>query len=264
MELFGRLFSASLMLVALSSCNTSDALSPPMDVGTGRRVSTPVTQADTERMARSQRPETYGAANSDPQQVYRERGPQNTLDAQADAMQSGNGMSPASSGPPPQWGDQGTEPTASAPQQPAYDPPAQNRQQPQQQASTPPAAAVATDTIRFLPIIGAPVQAVTPLSRRLGAAARAAGLTIRPSGDTGTEQILKGYFSAFADEGKVTIVYVWDVLDGSGARLHRMQGQESIQGAGQDPWAAVPASLMETIAEKTIRDYMNWRQSRAG
>ncbi|TWF54554.1 hypothetical protein [Neorhizobium alkalisoli] len=262
MRLFGKLLSANLLLIVLTSCNTSDALSPPMEIGSSRRPSTPVTQADTERMARAPLPEASGAANSYPQQSGNiDRGPQNTLDAQADAMQSGNGTSPASSGPPPQWGDQGP---ATAAQQPAYDPPAHNQQAPQQQAGTPPPAAATTDTVRFLPIIGAPVQAVTPLSRRLGSEARAAGLTIRPSGDTGTEQILKGYFSAFSDEGKVTIVYVWDVLDGSGARLHRMQGQENIAGGGQDPWASVPASVMETIADKTIREYMSWRRSRAG
>lgn len=263
MRLFGKLLSANLLLIALTSCNTSDALSPPMEIGSGRRPSTPVTQADTERMARTPLPEASGAANSYPQQSGNvDRGPQNTLDGQADAMQSGNGTSPASSGPPPQWGDQDP---ATAAQQPAYDPPAQNQAaQQQHQAGVPPPASAAGDTIRFLPIIGAPVQAVTPLSRRLGAEARAAGLTIRPSGDTGTEQILKGYFSAFSDEGKVTIVYVWDVLDASGARLHRMQGQEKMDGNGQDPWASVPSSVMETIAEKTIRDYMSWRRTRAG
>ena len=41
-----------------------------------------------------------------------------------------------------------------------------------------PTAAEAGETIRFLPIIGAPVEAVTPLSKRLGAEARTNGLTV--------------------------------------------------------------------------------------
>jgi hypothetical protein len=247
MRLIGKLLSACIVALTVSGCNTSEALTPRAEIGGGSRASTPVTQADTERMARSPRPETYS------NQTYRndtyQPRPQNTLEAQAQAMQSGNQTSPASSGPPPDWQGQSqaeAQSTAAAPQQ---------------EASLP---AAAGNTIRFLPIIGAPVQAVTPLSRRLGAEARAAGLTIRPSSDTGTEQILKGYFSAFSDGEKITIVYVWDVLDNTGSRLHRMQGQENVPGSGQDPWASVPSSTMELIAAKTIQDYMSWRQSHGG
>jgi hypothetical protein len=249
MRLIGKLLSACLVALTVSGCNTSEALTPRADIGGGSRASTPVTQADTERMARSPRPETYRNESYQPR-------PQNTLEAQAQAMQSGNQTSPASSGPPPDWQGQSEATPPTAPSTTSASAAA-----PQQQASLP---ATSGNTIRFLPIIGAPVQAVTPLSRRLGAEARAAGLTIRPSGDTGTDQILKGYFSAFSDGGKITIIYVWDVLDNSGSRLHRMQGQEKVNGSGQDPWAAVPSATMELIAAKTIQDYMSWRQSHGG
>jgi hypothetical protein len=237
MRLFGTLLSAALLALVLASCNTTEALTPQAEVGSGgARTSSPITQAETDRMARSAQPETYNSSGS-----Y-QSGPQNTLEAQARALESGSAVSPSSSGPPPQMQQPAT--TAAPPLQ--------------QNASLPPASG---PTIRFLPIIGAPVQAVTPLSRQLGAQARANGLTIRPSSDNSTEHILKGYFSAFSDGGKVTIVYVWDILDGSGARLHRMQGQESVPGSGQDPWASVPGSTMETIAAKTIQDYVSWRRS---
>ncbi|CAN7407160.1 hypothetical protein [Neorhizobium tomejilense] len=254
MRLFGTLLSAALLALMLASCNTTEALTPQANVGGGARASSPVTQAEADRMASSAQPETYSGG-------YRS-GPQNTLEAQARALESGSAVSPSSSGAPPQWegqGSQGQQQTQA--QQPQAQQPAPQQQQSgqQQSASLPPASG---PTVRFLPIIGAPVQAVTPLSRQLGAQARANGLTIRPSSDSSTEHILKGYFSAFSDSGKVTIVYVWDILDGSGARLHRMQGQESVPGSGQDPWTSVPASTMETIAAKTIHDYVAWRQSR--
>lgn len=254
MRPFGILLSAVLLAVVLASCNTTEALTPQANVGgAGARPSSPVTQAETDRMARSPQPETYNSRGG-----Y-QSGPQNTLEAQARALESGNAVSPASSGPPPQWQGQGTgqQQTMQQPETTAA-PPQQQQPRQQQSASTPPASG---PTVRFLPIIGAPVQAVTPLSRQLGAQARANGLTIRPSSDNSTEHILKGYFSAFSDGGKVTIIYVWDILDATGARLHRMQGQESVPGSGQDPWASVPASTMEAIAAKTIQDYVTWRQS---
>lgn len=235
--------------IGLSACNTTDALTPQVDVGGGtERSSSRVTQDDTDRMAGNYSEPIRSAplgptASANP--------PRNTLEAQADALDSGSTVSPSSSGPPPDW--QGQD----ALQQTQLPPGGTDASQvPSTQA--PPVAA--GNTIRFLPIIGAPVEAVTPLSRQLAVAARSSGLTIRPSGDVNTPHILKGYFSALADDGKVTIVYVWDVLDNAGERLHRMQGQETLPAKGDDPWAAIPPSVMQAVADKTISGYLAWRE----
>lgn len=253
--------------LALSACNTTDALTPQVDVGGGMQPSSPVTQADTERMASTQpaygRPSAYTRSRSydqfpDPPAGNR-RGPQNSLEAQARAIDDGS-ASPIASAPLDPLPGSGN----SAQGTPASSPP-QNQAAPVQ-ASLPPAAqnAAASETIRFLPIIGAPVQAVTPLSRQLGMRARAAGLTIRPSGDTSSEHILKGYLSAFPDGGNVTVVYVWDILDNAGTRLNRIQGQQKVPGGGNDPWASVPSATMEAIAGETIDAYMEWRHAQPG
>jgi hypothetical protein len=295
---------AGLLLPLLSACNTTDALTPQVDVGGGMqpsqnfanqarrpypaenrttnrryRATSPVTQADTDDIARSSQPETYRDRAYAQHPPVREGSPYpsgNSLEAQADALQSGSRISPASSGPPPSWSGQddaaGTarssaESPAGRSQSASHQPPpiqsAPRGAEPQQSAG---------NTIRFLPVIGAPVEAVTPLSRRLGSDARASGLVIRPSNDASAAEILKGYFSAFEGDGpkgrQVTIVYVWDVLDPAGNRLNRMQGQEvvPIRGAAREnsPWASVPAATMELIAAKTISDYLNWRDSRRG
>lgn len=119
-------------------------------------------------------------------------------------------------------------------------------------------------SIRFLPIIGAPISAVTPLSRDLAANASARGISIKPSSDNSAEHMLKGYFSAFDDGGGTTITYVWDVLDASGARLTRLQGQEKLAGKSPDPWANVPPNLMSKIASDTIGQYIAWKNARRG
>lgn len=227
---------------SLAACNTSDALTPQVGIGEGLQPSSsPLTQNDLDR-ASAAADNTQTAYQPQPVQTYR---PQNTLDAQAHALTAG----------------------AAQDQQPAYaQPPAQTAQLPEapQQQTTSLAPASSSGSIRFLPIIGAPVQAVTPLSRQLGAEARAKGLTIRGSNDTTSDHILKGYFSAFPDGGNVTIVFVWDVLDNNGARLHRLQGQESLAGKGSDPWSAVTPAAMEKIANRTVNEYMAWRNANAG
>lgn len=113
--------------------------------------------------------------------------------------------------------------------------------------------------IRFMPVIGAPVNAVTPLSRQLAVEARNRGLAILSASDPGGEHVLKGYFSADSFDGQTTVYYVWDILDPSGTRLTRIQGQESFPGGSGDPWASVPAGVMEKIATRTLSDYVVWR-----
>lgn len=119
-------------------------------------------------------------------------------------------------------------------------------------------------SIRFTPVIGAPVGAVTPLSRQLALEARNRGLLIRSANDQGGDHILKGYFSAINDDVKTTIVFVWDILDNAGNRLHRIQGQEEVPGAAADAWASVPPAVMERIATRTFAEYVAWRQTAGG
>jgi hypothetical protein len=121
-------------------------------------------------------------------------------------------------------------------------------------------AAIGGTRLQFAPIIGAPVEKVTPLSRELTAAAKAKGLTIVPSADTSPSQILKGYFSLLNENGQVTVVYVFDVLDNAGNRLHRIQGQESSAASSATAsWESVPDALMVKIADATIASFVAWR-----
>ncbi len=251
------------LLALISGCNSTDVLTPPADVGNG---SLPATYSQ-ELAAPAGGTQPVETAPLGQTGVYTEpvRGPQNSLEAQAAALAQGS-RNPAASAPLDGAPEQAFP---SAPQQQAATLQATQPAQPapqavqSQQAALPPAAQ-STGSIRFLPIIGAPVQAVTPLSRQLGAEARARGLTIKSASDASSEHILKGYFSAFSDSGNVTITYVWDILDGSGGRLHRIQGQEVVPSGAQDPWAGVPASVMQQIATKSMAEYVSWRNSRAG
>lgn len=129
-------------------------------------------------------------------------------------------------------------------------------------ADAAPASSPAVASIRFTPVIGAPIEVVRPLSSQLAAAARAQGIAIRTSTDTRTDNILRGYFSASSNGKQTVVVYVWDVLDNAGNRVDRIQGQETVEGRTKgDPWSAVPASIMQTIADKTIASYAAWKAS---
>jgi hypothetical protein len=143
-------------------------------------------------------------------------------------------------------------------QQPPGAPPPGAQTSPAQSQTSLPAGQV-RGQIRFMPVIGAPVNAVTPLSRQLAVEARNRGLAILSAADSGGDHVLKGYFSADNFDGKTTVYYVWDILDSAGNRMTRVQGQETFAGGSGDPWASVPADVMERIAARTLSDYVAWR-----
>jgi hypothetical protein len=274
--------------LALSACNTTDALTPPEAIGDVS--SSPVTQRDVERMASvpqrrqvyQDTQDSYGYRQQTSQQAYQPQisGGSGTLDEQASALRS-SGTNPYASRPldgsrtasiaPADNQFSEADEQREADRRLSDDPqPQQQRQtaddpQPeQQQASLPPAAAAGGNSIRFLPIIGAPVEAVTPLSRQLGADARSLGLTIKSSSDSSAAYILKGYLSAFEDGPQISVTYVWDVLDSNGNRVHRIQGSESAPLKRGDPWSAVPPTVMQKIATKTMSEFNSWRESSGG
>ena len=241
---------AALTLL-LAGCNT-DGLTPQADIP-GAQKTADATPEDQQQPAQQideipqQTTEKKPFIDSDDTETVAtdERAPQNTLEAQARAIEQGQDNPSLTKAKDP--GNLGAN---------LYKSDSQT-----QQVTSLYTAQTAKGTIRFLPIIGAPVQAVTPLSKELGTSARGNGLTIKSSNDQTAEHVLKGYLSAFSDGGKVTVIYVWDVLDNSGARLHRIQGQESVKADGADAWSAVPPDVMKEIGVATIAEYMKWRQA---
>ena len=285
------LFASLGMIAALTGCNSMDDLTPQVDVGAGTFRSPPVNQSDLDSMQTVDVPPqasatVQSAQLASPEQEGFSEGPSGTvmaqgdsdytdpagsLDAQAGRLREGQipaqeqqvTRRPVAAEPVDTASDNDTaqsEQSTEPEQQVAEEEP--QVQQPQKAAAIAPAAAAGT--IRFLPIIGAPVEVVTPLSKQLGAEARSHGLTIKAASDTSSQHILKGYFSALNDGGKTTVVYVWDVLDGTGNRLHRIQGQDTVNATAANLWSVVPPQTMQAIATKTINEYLSWRDGNAG
>jgi hypothetical protein len=247
-------FSALCFCVLLAACST-DALTPKADIPNADNSQTAQTDQTAVRQDTDTRRPLKKIDEDDTETADNTvRNPQNTLEAQQQALERGEENPSATKSDAVQTNEVRQDSTALSAN--LY----------KNNSDTKPAnnlysSAPSKGTIRFLPIIGAPVQAVTPLSKELGTAARANGLVIKGSSDQTAEHVLKGYLSAFADGRKITVVYVWDVLDNAGARLHRIQGQEVVDGKASDAWSAVPPEVMQEIGTATIAEYMKWRQS---
>lgn len=141
--------------------------------------------------------------------------------------------------------------------------PSSNQGQQFASASPNDAVSAAPANVHIAPIIGATVATVRPLSRQMQALARTNNISIQRS-TSGAQYILRGYFSALAENDQTTVIYVWDVVDGSGRRLHRISGQEKRAGGKPDAWSGVTPDMMENVANKTIENFQNWRLRRSG
>lgn len=161
--------------------------------------------------------------------------------------------------PPPPGSGLANPPTAAQTAQPGALPAASAAAAPTQ------GAAIRTSAkVQFEPVIGTSPNAVSPLASRLMARAAQRGIAVSQAGDATTTHVIKGYFSAFTEQRETTVIYVWDVLDRAGNRLHRIQGQQKVIAAQGEGWNSVTPQTMEAIADRTIDDLATWLVTRTG
>ena len=131
------------------------------------------------------------------------------------------------------------------------------------------AAILSKTRLQIAPIVGASVDAATPLTAELQARARQRGITLAGSADQTVTHVLKGYFSTMSEGADTTVIYVWDVYDPAGNRLHRINGQQkapsvkSGASAGGDSWKGVSPATMQAIADQTIDQFAAWLGGKA-
>nr|WP_272210173.1 hypothetical protein [Marinicella sp. W31]MDC2876036.1 hypothetical protein [Marinicella sp. W31] len=275
----------------LSACSTSDMLTvsstPPATVGAAApqayQTPPPVAETATSRQnlatpASAGGPAgaaTYVQQTATAYDTTPGRGrPPSTFGQQA--QQLGQTQQAGVATPAAQVASQPAPQVAASPQQAASPTPVAAPQQTAaltamaQPAATPQTASAQTtpvtiiQSVRFLPIIGAPSDKLEPLSARLGDSVRAAGLTIVPMDQATADLSLKGYFSVVNQNGVVSVVYVWDVIGPDGLRLHRIQGSEPSTDtgfSGTDPWDGVTPAMMADIGQKSVGSLLAWLDS---
>lgn len=126
------------------------------------------------------------------------------------------------------------------------------------------AALDTSNALTFLPVEGAPQTAVTSLSKSIRTSAQQNGLTILPSTQTGAKYQVKGYFSALNDGSSTLLVYVWDVIDQSGKRVHRINGQERSGSSSANPWLAINDEELNRVADRTTARLKSWVDQKKG
>ncbi len=120
-------------------------------------------------------------------------------------------------------------------------------------------ASLATgNAMTFLPVEGAPQGKVTELSKSIRLAAQTHELSVLPATQSGAKYQVKGYFSALNDGSGTLLIYIWDIFDGSGKRLHRINGQERTSTTKTNPWNAISEKELARVADATAQRLKTW------
>jgi hypothetical protein len=110
----------------------------------------------------------------------------------------------------------------------------------------------------FAELTGAPATHTMAFSRAISKEATLRKLSVVPAGDPSATYFVKGYLSAIGGAGGTLLVYVWDVTDTSGQRLHRVSGQEPAGGSSTDPWSGISDDAVANAASRTVDDLVAW------
>lgn len=125
--------------------------------------------------------------------------------------------------------------------------------------ATPPSVPLSQAKFAFSPVTGAPASVLNSMSSQLGREALAQHVNLVPAGDPSATYVVKGYLSAVGDSSGTILVYVWDIFDTTGRRVHRISGQEtSTGGSTSDPWAGVDTGAVANVARRTMSSIVAW------
>ncbi|MHA1157791.1 MAG: hypothetical protein ACTSP2_03455 [Alphaproteobacteria bacterium] len=105
---------------------------------------------------------------------------------------------------------------------------------------------------------GAPAEMLFALEDMIEEEAAARKINLAEPDDPSVTYLVQGYISTVGDLHSVLLVYVWDVFDRFGTRIHRFSGQETAPGSGSDPWSGVTREVMGSAARDTLDAMAEW------
>lgn len=117
-------------------------------------------------------------------------------------------------------------------------------------------------TFALGPITNAPGEMIYAFEDALKQKAPTRQLKIVAADDPTANYEIKAYLSAVGDSSGGLVIYVLDIFDRSGARVHRISGQLPAGGSTADPWATVHGTdVVVNAAQDAIDSLGNWAHS---
>jgi hypothetical protein len=126
------------------------------------------------------------------------------------------------------------------------------------QPAAAPQAQAQSAKIAIAPIIGAPEQVGAQLQAQLATNIEAQKITVAKAANDPAEFTLRGFVTSDREKTRTKVTYIWDVFDQTGRRVNRITGEEVVVTPQKEPWAAVSANVINTIATKVSASLSSW------
>jgi hypothetical protein len=105
----------------------------------------------------------------------------------------------------------------------------------------------------------APDAVARQLSTQLSDALEKQRIAVAKAPIDKADYTLRGYVFAAREKTGIKVGYVWDVMDPSGKRVNRINGEELVGTPdARDPWAAVTPKVVQAITGKTAASLGVW------
>ena len=118
--------------------------------------------------------------------------------------------------------------------------------------------------IALAPVIGAPSTIASQIVAQVSTEITKQNIVVAKTPNEQVDYTLRGYIVAAREAAGTKVSYIWDVTNPTGARVHRITGEELVKGAGPgDPWATVSPQLIQVIASKTGSQLGQWMPQKA-
>jgi hypothetical protein len=127
-----------------------------------------------------------------------------------------------------------------------------------------PPSNVSRGKIAIAPVIGAPANIAKQIVDQVGVEASRGSIAVAANANEQVDYTLRGYIVAARESTGTKVSYIWDVTNPTGARVHRITGEEVVTGAGAgDPWASISPQVIGVIAAKTGQQLTAWMPQKA-
>jgi hypothetical protein len=113
-------------------------------------------------------------------------------------------------------------------------------------------ANMAGATLAIVSVAGAPADLSTHFSQSLADAAAARRIAVAEPDKA--RYLARGYLTASPVEGGVAVDFVWDVFTPDKQRVRRLSDTIAVRGSGDDAWAMVSDSALDSVAAKCADD----------
>jgi hypothetical protein len=113
-------------------------------------------------------------------------------------------------------------------------------------------ANMAGPTVTIASVDGAPADLSSPLRQSLDEAAAARRIAI--ASPAKARYLVRGYVTASLIEGGAEVDIVWDVFTPDKKRAQRLSDAIAVKGSGDDAWAMIDDSALNSVAAKCAED----------